>query len=67
MKRLFRYRDRDDQVEVETVAVPHDRHIWVARVPGSDVCRAICPFPGFATADEAEADAVSLLNAVGED
>ena len=67
MLKLFKYRDRDDLVEVETVEARHGRFIWIARTPGDGVTRAICPFPGFTGADEAERDAISLLNCVGEE
>ena len=78
IRKLLKYRDRDDLVDVSVVAARHGRFIWVARSVAPDPAiadaepeemppRAICPFPGFATEDEAMADAVSLLNVVGED
>ena len=78
LRKLMRYRDRDDLVDVTVVGSRHGRYIWVARAAPADEgsleaesvnrpARAICPFPGFATEDEALADAISLLNVVGEE
>ena len=65
MKRFFKYRDRDDEVQVDTPCNPRTgRYIWVATSESG--ARALCPFPGFLTEAEAMADAVSLLNVVGE-
>ena len=72
LRRILKYRDRDDAVDIEVVQAKNGRHIWVARTPTGDAldqagpCRAVCPFPGFSTEGEAMADAVSLLNVVGE-
>ena len=65
MKRVFRYRDRDDLVEIEVIPAGRSgRFIWKAK-DGQRV-RALCPFPGFEAEQEAWDDAVSLLNVVGE-
>ena len=65
MKRVFRYRDRDDLVEVEVIPTARGgRFMWKAR--DAERVRALCPFPGFVTEQGAWDDAVSLLNCVGE-
>ena len=73
LRRLLKYRDRDDAVIVQVSPARNGRYIWVAWTPTGDLmdqsgpCRAVCPVPGFATEEEAMADAVSLLNVVGEE
>ena len=78
IRRLLRYRDRDDMVDIAVVPARHGRWIWVARdappdegtveaEPVDRPARAVCPFPGHPTEEAAFADAVSLLNVVGED
>ena len=65
MKRVFRYRDRDDLVEIEVIPTARSgRFMWKAT--DAERVRALCPFPGFETEQEAWDDAVSLLNVVGE-
>ena len=89
MLKIFKYRDRDDLVQVEVIpAGRNGRFVWKATTPldyvagsppfdsGSEGLqmtppprkrvRALCPFPGFATRQEAWDDAISLLNVVGE-
>ena len=77
-RKLLKYRDRDDLVDVTVMPARHGRYVWVARAAPADEgtleaesvdrpARAICPFPGFATEAEALADAISLLNVVGEE
>ena len=65
MKRFFKYRDRDDLVQVEVLCAANGRYFWKA--VDDERPRALCPFPGFRTEQEAWDDAVSLLNVVGEE
>ena len=73
LRRILKYRDRDDAVAVQVSPTRNGRYIWVAWTPTGGLldrggpCRAVCPFPGFATEAEAMADAVSLLNVLGEE
>ena len=62
--KLFRYKDRDDLVEVHT-KFSRGKWRWMAYEPGGKF-RCVGPIKGFDTNDEALADAISLLNVAGE-
>ena len=68
LRRLLKYRDRDDLVEIRfTHEGSPPRWRWSAWDAKTGKHRVTGPIKGYATHEEAMADAVSLLNVVGEE
>lgn len=72
IRKIFKYRDRDDEIELDFNPGPNGKWQWTAvnpethpDEPGKGRCM-LCG-PGKDSYDEAYADACRLLNVMGED